>query len=485
MVLNMSLAKPYKCLFVDITVSLYDRHPIYYLCTRIINSGHQALYLNSSNPQTICQYINQHDIDVVLYTSFSNMLLAYNELDKKIKLFCPKVFSILGGPGVTQRQEREMLVQNETTLNALCIGEGEVAIEKFLNNEMAFEKNIIPPYQIDPLEGYHKFVDVNELDFPNRDVVYQSDHVLRDMPSKQFMGGRGCPYRCTYCHNHTINQIFKDSGRILRLKTPEYIIAEVKEVQRHYPLNKVIFQDDIFFFNRKWSFDFAQKWASQVGLPWSCNVRPDYLNEDLIRALSESNCQTVSWSIESGNEFLRNKILDRRMSNDVILNCAELLNKYNIQHRTGNIIGIPGEKIDNIYETIELNINSRPNLANAHIFVPFKGLKLTNYALSEGYVKQEDLEDVPDTYFKKTVLDFPQEEKKLIKKLMYVFPIVVNYPFMYYNKSIFGLFLKLSDPILFVLNKVFVGYKTSVLFKVQGSLIYKSKVLMRFLRFGT
>lgn len=473
-----------RCLFVDLTTSFYDRHPVYYLTPVLRKAGCEVFYIQARSVDSVDEFIQRHKIDTLLYTSFSNYISNYSLLDYELKKRHAHLFSILGGPGVTQREEREMLFAMNTTIDAFCVGEGETALKDFFENGRDLKKNLISSSQLD-VDSYHPYVDVNSLDLPDRSVVYKKDQILKDMPVKQFMGGRGCPYKCTYCHNHTINELFKGCGPVIRLKDVDYIINEVRDVIKRYPLDGVVFQDDIFFFNKKWSFEFAEKWASKIGLPWSCNIRPDYINEDLIRALSESNCRSVTWSIESGNEFLRNKVLDRRMTNETVIKCADLLNSYGIAHRTGNIIGIPGEKVANIKETIELNIRSKPTIANAHIFVPFKGLKLTDYALEEKHVNRENLIDIPDTYFEGTILNFSDKEKLIIRKMMLLFPIFVGFPWFYRNNFFYSFLMALNDNFLGILNKLYVGYMTSRLFKVEGNILFKLKMLKRFLSFGT
>ena len=421
-----------------------------------------------------------------MYSSFTNMLLNYSHLDQEIKKRHPKIFSIIGGPGLTQRKDRELLVQNNSQINAICIGEGEKAITNFFSSDLSFKKNIIKPYQLDPIisEGYYEYVDIDTLDFPNREVVYRNNPLLEQMPSKQFMGSRGCPYRCTYCHNHTINEIFKDCGKTIRLKSVDYLIEEVLDVKKRYPLTSVVFQDDIFFFNKKWSYEFAEKWAQKVNLPWSCNIRADYITEDLIAAMKHSNCSAVSWSIESGNEFLRSIVLKRKMKDETIIQCAQWLNKYDILHRTGNIVGIPGETIEEMHETLKINIQCRPYIANAHIFIPFQGLELTKYALQNNHITEEQLVNIPETYFTESILNFTPEQKTDIRKMMLLFPILSAFPTLYLKRYIFDYLMDLNDSILSLANKIFVGYRTSKLFKVKTTPLQTIKMVYRYFIYG-
>jgi hypothetical protein len=109
-----------------------------------------------------------------------------------------------------------------------------------------------------------------------------------------------------------------------------------------------------------------------------------------------------------------------------------------IPHRIGNVIGIPGEKCENILETVELNIKANPTLAIGSIFVPFPGLELTDYAIKHNYLNKENMESLPDTLYERSVLTFSDEEKSNIQKIAYLFPLLVNFPSLYYKKYLFN-----------------------------------------------
>jgi radical SAM superfamily enzyme YgiQ (UPF0313 family) len=474
-----------KALFVDFSNGFYDRNSIYYLIPILKKAGVEPHYVQSRDFSKIVKYIEVNEIDILLYSSFSNMIEKYSNFDNKIKKVFPKIFSLLGGPGVTQLDERKHLVAIGTTINAICVGEGETALYNFFSNGMVFEKNIIRPNDLREKIEYYDYVNLSELDFPDRDLVYKHDTLLRDMPTKQFMAGRGCPFKCSYCHNHTINTLFKGCGPTLRLKDVDYLIEEVLDVKNKYPLKMVVFQDDIFFYNKKWSLEFAKKWKEKVNLPWSCNLRPDYMNKELVMALAESGCTTISWSIESGNEDIRARLLARKMGQARIERFASHLNESGIKHRTGNIIGIPGETIANMHETIITNIKAKPYLANAHIFAPYKGLELTNYALDNGHLSQESFDDIPDTFFEKTALNFSSSDKSKIQRIMLLFPLFVSFPFLYYFKFFNIILFLLPVKLLIPMNKFFVGFRTSQLFAIKGGLRIKLRLMVRFLKFGT
>ena len=82
-----------------------------------------------------------------------------------------------------------------------------------------------------------------------------------------FISGRGCPYQCTYCFNHKYNQMYKGKGNIIRHKSVDYFLEEILQVKKEYPLEGIIFEDDIFIIDKGWLEEFAIKYSKKIGLP--------------------------------------------------------------------------------------------------------------------------------------------------------------------------------------------------------------------------
>ena len=62
--------------------------------------------------------------------------------------------------------------------------------------------------------------------------------------------------------------------------------------------------------------------------------------------------------------------------------------KYNLRTAGNVIIGLPGETFDEAFESIKKSIDLNPDVLNGYIFQPFMGTKLTNYAVSKGYLSK-------------------------------------------------------------------------------------------------
>ena len=159
----------------------------------------------------------------------------------------------------------------------------------------------------------------------------------------------------------------------------------------------VNFVDDVFTINKKWTMKFAEIYARDCGIPFTINARFDNFDEEIVAALSKANLSLVYAGVESGNEYMRNVIMEREQSLEDIYKTAELFRKYGIRVLTENVLGGPGETFDMAMETLMVNTKVKPIVANASIFAPYPGMKMTQIAIEKGYF-DGDFDKLDTTY---------------------------------------------------------------------------------------
>lgn len=462
-------------IFVDLLNIFWDQHGIYSMASYMKEHAIDVKYIGTRSFSKALAAIKQIQPDFVLYSAFSASLSKYIEFDRILKQQM-RVTSVIGGPAVTYGWSD----LDSSTIDMLCVGEGEYAIVDFINDGTS-GKNIFFRCQ-KPSGSYYPMVDLDCLPLPDRSVIYERDSLLRNAPSKQFFSGRGCPYKCTYCFNHAFHEMFRGCGKIVRKKSVDYLFEEIRQVRKAYPLNSIIFNDDTFILDKKWFLEFCHRFPREISLPYTCNIRANLMDEDIARGLKESNCRNVNWSIESGNENIRNKLLLRNMSNDKILQASELLHKYGITFRIGNVIALPGESLSEMYQTLELNIRTRPYLGLANIFVPFVGLTLTKFAIEKGYYVPNKQNNLPKDYFTTSVLNYTDIEKRRIYGLMCLFPIFVRFPFLYCKQYLREILFAFPNAILRIIYEMVYTFKLSRMYVVKTPFLYKCQMAIRYLK---
>lgn len=417
-----------KIAFVIKKLSISDPLGIQYLSASLKKAGHQT-YLICSAKENWFEKLSKINPEIVAYSITTGTHQDMIQLNREIKKNF-KVYSIFGGPHPTFYPE----IINEDGVDAVCIGEGEEALVEFVNN---FEKKKdikkIKNFWIkqgnkifkNPLRNLNENLDA--LPFPDRELIYQKDPFFREIKIKRFMTSRGCPFKCTYCFNRHYNQLYKGKGKIVRHRTVANVIQEIKEIKEKYPLGTVKFIDDTFNIDKEWLKEFCQQYKKEIDLPFICNIRADILTEETAEQLKKANCIIVYMGIETGNEKLRKELLERNMSNEQILKACRILRKKGIKIVSQNMLGLPGETLENSFESILFNSKCHVTFPGFSIFQPYPKTILSEYAKEHGLF-DNTFDDANPNFFHETVLKMKPEEKTRLENLTHLSTLLAKFP---------------------------------------------------------
>jgi len=373
-----------KIVFVQ---RLFHEYPgIEFISAVLKKGGHQVDILIGEHPQKIVKQL--HGADIVAFSVMTGMQQWALSVAGFIKRY-KNILTVFGGPHPTYFPE----FINEESVDIICRGEGELALLELadasdkqsdicnIKNLWIKKDGVIYRNNLRPLVP-----NLDDLPFPDRLLYYNKYKFLRNDPHKVFLVGRGCPFDCNFCFNETLKKMYVGLGCYVRMRGPENIISEVEMVKRYSPLKTILFSDDIFTFSKIWLKKFTPLYRRKVNIPFYAATRADVLDEEVVSLLSEAGCRCVAFAIESGNQKIRNTVLNKQIANDAIILSAGLLKKYKIKFTTYNMVGIPGETIENIFETIDLNITIGTNYPRCSLLTPYPGTKIAEYAQSNGYI---------------------------------------------------------------------------------------------------
>lgn len=274
----------------------------------------------------------------------NNLMIA-----KCIKEKNPSLPIIFGGPQVSLTARSSM--EAFPWIDLIAIGEAERTIEKIIQ---AFEGQI--PFTSIPGILYRKqgeIVSNNEQEFiENLDSLPILDYSLisyiNDLETIPIEAGRGCPYECTYCSTKTFWK------RKFRLKDPQRLIDECKDLYFNYGKNKFNFIHDLFTVNKAKVMDFCEKVLEEhLPIKWGCSARIDTLDEELIQKMSEAGCKDIYLGIETGSPTMQ-KISRKNLDLSLVWEKIELLGKYNIEVILSFIYGFPQETITDLEQTLDM-----------------------------------------------------------------------------------------------------------------------------------
>ena len=201
---------------------------------------------------------------------------------------------------------------------------------------------------------------------------------------------RGCYNRCSYCFHKNFYDTYCISNRTVRRYSVDRMIEELIYLKGRYDLTFIKFHDSDFLNMRTSELDkFSSQYRKHINLPNSLNACIERVNENKAKYLIRMNCQSISVGLESGNEEIRDRLLNRHYSNRFFIKKIGVLQDVGLRVSTPNLLGLPGETRKNMLETIRLNRDAKIDYADFNIFYPFPKLRLTEYAIEKGYLKRD------------------------------------------------------------------------------------------------
>ncbi len=412
------------------TYNYYEPLGIMYLSAVLKKNGHHCSLLDLKFEKKYISEVKKLKPDIIAYSVTTNNWGKYQEINKKLKEHFT-FLSVFGGPHATFYPE----LINEEGIDVICRGEGEEpmleladALEKkelitqiknlWVKQEGALFKNDVRPL----------IEDIDALPFPDREIINKYKHYLYRSRVRTITS-RGCPYRCTYCYNHVLQEIYKGKGRYVRLRSPQNVIEEVKYLKALYNPRNIEFHDDVFILDTEWLRKFSELYISnEINLAFEINIKAELITPEIVSILKKTGCYSVQYGIESGNEKIRKELLRRHVTDAQIIETAHLLNKSGIKTNTYNMIGYPNESFENALETLYLNIKCKPVYAMNTIYFPYPMNELTQYSTDMGLFDNNYHNNRKNLFYGNIVIDTPL--KKKFKRLHYLFAYGVKFPFL-------------------------------------------------------
>ena len=377
--------------------------------------------LGKRNIEVINEHIERLKPRLICFTAVYTEYYFIRDMAEYIKNRYPHIFLLAGGPHISLNPQEAI----SDAFDALCIGEGEYPTLELVSQ---LEKNIHPSgipnlwikhgSEVERNSPRPFIQNLDNLPFPDREMWQEWIEEVPDAVIAVLLG-RGCPFHCSYCCNHSLRKLAE--GSYVRFRSPDNIIKEIKNITASFPEKTNIYLEvETIGINKSWISELCLKLQHlnstlKQPLSYSTNLRitPNLDFASLFAELKKSNFTLLKIGLESGSERVRRKILKRHYSNQDIINATALAKKYSIKVLFYNLVGIPEETLNDFKETIRINRICQPHISMAAIFFPYPGTELYHLCEKQGLLPQKldtDLERC------KAMLDLPGFSKKQIQK---------------------------------------------------------------------
>ncbi|MFQ5653227.1 MAG: B12-binding domain-containing radical SAM protein [Planctomycetota bacterium] len=326
------------------------------------------------------------------------------------------------------------MVPDEVTADEIfdfvCVGEGDHAMLELVERlERGEDTTTIPNLRmvrdgrtiVNPVGA---FPDLDRLPAKDYDL-FEMGHILNVKKGwLSIITSRGCPYKCTYCFNKEIVDLYKEEGgarsakEYLRHYSIERILGEVRRLKEAYPqIETVIFDDDLFTLKRRYVQDFCRAYGeSGIGLRFVVNAHFQQFDDDMARPLAAAGCRIVKFGLESGSDRVRREVLWRFMTNKKILEGLRAAHRHGLHTSCFIMIGLPTETREEVMETLRMCAEAKMGRFRWAIFFPFPGTAGYRIAEEMGLIEHEKMQGMGN-YFDASCLRFGPEHDLFLEKV--------------------------------------------------------------------
>lgn len=339
-------------------------------------------------------------------TAFSPDIIAFSSVNSQYKTVIKiadylktksKTPIIYGGACPTVMPDKCL---SNKSIDFVCIGEGEEALvelldkyekgENCLNIQSIWAKQSgqIMKSPIRPLAELGGFY---PLDFS----VYEDMEKILEHRDGWFDYSliRGCPYQCAHCQSPYIQDIY-GRNRSIRYAPIDTVIENLQEILKVYKGIKFFnFNDDTFNLNKNYLFEFCRKYKDNIfkkyKVKFNILARVDLFDEETCRNLKEAGVRMVKFGLESGSPRIRRQILRRNITDETTIKAFKICDKYEVETWAFNMIGLPTETKEDLYQTFKLNALIKPDNFWLSIYYPIEKTGLYDFCAENDLIKHD------------------------------------------------------------------------------------------------
>ena len=433
-----------KLLFINISIrpdAAWKQFPVGlgYVMTAVKDAGFDFDFLdidiNSYSDQYVENFIAKNTYDVIAFGTIVTHYRWSKWLINTIKEHQPQCTVIVGNSVGESIPE---IIFAKTPVDVVVLGEGDVTIVEVLG---AIDKGAplgralepeVPVLHINGSypaavmgegvagicfrddknrvvnTGKRKAVRIlDDIPFPDWDIIeadryiqsgsenfrgrvwrYESDEV-RPMP---ITTARGCVFKCTFCH-----YTFWDDP--YRHRSPENVIAEIKQNQKKYGANYFNFWDDLSFHKLGPAEKFLDALIeADLGIHFTAAIRSDLLGrsdiprDDRVRVAGkfrEAGAVVLGYSLESANDEILES-MNKRVKAEYFDEQVTILREVgDVVSLTSLVFGYPEETPETIAQTMQKCLDLRVYPSPGFV-LPLPSTGMWKYALDNGLIKDPD-----------------------------------------------------------------------------------------------
>jgi radical SAM superfamily enzyme YgiQ (UPF0313 family) len=213
-------------------------------------------------------------------------------------------------------------------------------------------------------------------------------YAITQRPVVAIIGGRGCPYRCTFC---VYPQVMH--GHDYRTRAVESLVDEMAYIRRALPqVREVFIEDDTFTLDAGRVEAFCRGLlGARVRLAWTCNARAD-MDTSLLPLMRRAGNRMLCVGFENADRgVLRG--MHKGLAAETMLRFSAAARKAGVSVHGCFLIGGSGETADSAQRTLDLAKRLNPQTAQFYPLMVYPGTTAYQRAERDGLLLTHDFRE--------------------------------------------------------------------------------------------
>lgn len=209
-------------------------------------------------------------------------------------------------------------------------------------------------------------------------------------PEITIVGGRGCPYQCTYC-------VFPQTitGQRYRARSVKDVVDEMEFIVKTWPHNKeIMFEDDTMTLDKKRMRELSEEILRRgLKVTWSGNARADFDDVELLKLMRKAGCRLFCVGFESSDQELLKNMKKGGATVKMQERFVKACRDAGVLVHGCFLLGGTGETKETMRGTLEMAKRYNCDTAQFFPMMVYPGTRAYEEAKARGDLKNEDYEN--------------------------------------------------------------------------------------------
>jgi radical SAM superfamily enzyme YgiQ (UPF0313 family) len=230
---------------------------------------------------------------------------------------------------------------------------------------------------------------------------------------------RGCVYNCVYCTAHSVH------GKKIRYMSAERTLEHINDMISRFGMTHLNIVDDQFLLNNKRAKKILRLLAEhdEKIVVFFNNLTVTLIDDEIAAYIKELRCPQVNVAIESGSQYVLDKVIKKHVNLDLAIGIVDTLKKHDLYVEAFFVIGLPGETDLHRKETLDFIKSTQIDWCRFFVATPFKGSELYEICEENDYFTRDPL--AGDVAF--SIISTPEYSAEYVTKQTYLMNLSANF----------------------------------------------------------